>query len=956
MSSSQHYYRTLLGLFQSRSRSALKRGLDQARKALESDEGQFKRICAKLLRDVRCPVPHHQKARRQDFTKRVFAVMGAAGIKTWLDEEGSPEPAQPSPAAEQCQVLLIPDHMALLTDIPSVAIKFKPQDPANPDVNFMVNTSSLHNEILGHRLSMVPVCTPDVDTYQRDDYRFVINAQNKGQETLLVTTDDIRVYLSDGTLAPPEVQRQLFPLDPITRDPILITKLKPNIYNKESGEALHVEFWASVGTAQENALWSPVSLAAFSYVVDEDAAAVALAAHLEQFKLQNPDASEDDVRDCQADFAALTRGRHFHRDAAGGPSRFRFSVESSCGLTCIELVRRTWVVLRSHLQKLLAAFQDRVRVEVQPNNVTLVYIDGAKHTHGCILQGYMHRHAQRLGVQFAGYHVPHPLEERQQKMAKSLKRAEDLYFNGQGEGDPTTLDDETYDALKDISAIKRGRVSGREGSAAGPVGAPPREGSSSKVQLPVWMGSLDKPRNMDAWLEEDATPIVIMDKLDGVSGLVVADQKGKPARVLTRGNGSVGEDVSFMLSYVHNLPSARMPAGSLVRGEFVISRTDFAALLAADPSLKNARATVSGVINSRRSRKEDVLRRVQFVAYELLKPCATWGTEAQLPKSEQLKLLGVLGFTTVWSQVAPMAQRAALEARLEARMQEGAFDIDGLVLARDISDAPAPRDGNPDHIVAFKMNTLLEHAESTVLGVTWKQSKDRLLKPTIRVEPVNISGVVIKRLTGFNAKYIVDNKIGPGARVQVVRSGLVIPYINAVLAPAPEAAQPHVAYEWNSTGVDMVAAEKDDDAHITELQHFLAKLGVAGVGPGSVRKLYAAGFNTFEALLGLRPDDVAALPGFGSVSAAKLVDAIRGAAAAADTATWVIATNWLGRGYGDKKLRALMAVHPQLAGMEEAHVAAVGGFSKASAAVVAPRLREFAARLSALKQAAGLGA
>lgn len=301
---------------------------------------------------------------------------------------------------------------ALLTDIPTVAVKFKPQDPSNPDVNFIVNTSSLHNEILGHRLSMVPVCTPDVDTYQRDDYRFVINKQNKEQEPVLVTTDDIRVYLSDGSLAPPAVHQQLFPRDPITGDPILLTKLKPNIYTKENGEALHVEFWASTGTAQENALWSPVSLATFSFTVDEDAAIAALASHLQDYKAANPDATAEEMREVGADFNALQRGRYYVKDALGNPSRFKFSMESTSGLSCTELVRRAWSVLRSHLQKILAAMPARVKVERQPNAVHLVFIEGAKHTHGSILQGYLHRHAGRLGVQFAGYHVPHPLEER----------------------------------------------------------------------------------------------------------------------------------------------------------------------------------------------------------------------------------------------------------------------------------------------------------------------------------------------------------------------------------------------------------------------------------------------------------------------------------------------------------------------------------------------------------------
>ena len=61
-------------------------------------------------------------------------------------------------------------------------------------------------------------------------------------------------------------------------------------------------------------------------------------------------------------------------------------------------------------------------------------------------------------------------------------------------------------------------------------------------------------------------------------------------------------------------------------------------------------------------------------------------------------------------------------------------------------------------------------------------SKDGFIKPTILLEPVAIGGVEIKRVTGNNAKFIVDNKIGPGAQVEIIRSGDVIPKIeNSVI-------------------------------------------------------------------------------------------------------------------------------------------------------------------------------
>ena len=68
-----------------------------------------------------------------------------------------------------------------------------------------------------------------------------------------------------------------------------------------------------------------------------------------------------------------------------------------------------------------------------------------------------------------------------------------------------------------------------------------------------------------------------------------------------------------------------------------------------------------------------------------------------------------------------------------------------------------------------------------VLDIEWNVSKDGYIKPTLILEPTELGDVLVSRTTGFNAKYIYDNKLGKGSIVKMIRSGDVIPHIVEVI-------------------------------------------------------------------------------------------------------------------------------------------------------------------------------
>jgi NAD-dependent DNA ligase len=145
---------------------------------------------------------------------------------------------------------------------------------------------------------------------------------------------------------------------------------------------------------------------------------------------------------------------------------------------------------------------------------------------------------------------------------------------------------------------------------------------------------------------------------------------------------------------------------------------------------------------------------------------------------------------------------------------EYAYDMDGVIC---VNDHIYPRQtGNPAHAFAFKMVLSDQIAEAKVVGVVWTASKDGYLKPRVQLEPLHLGGVTIEYATGFNAKFIVENKIGVGALIRLTRSGDVIPHIIGVIQPAAQPHMPTVPYEWNATQVDILLQDKNTDETVKE--------------------------------------------------------------------------------------------------------------------------------------------
>jgi DNA ligase (NAD+) len=473
-----------------------------------------------------------------------------------------------------------------------------------------------------------------------------------------------------------------------------------------------------------------------------------------------------------------------------------------------------------------------------------------------------------------------------------IRAANDAYYSTH---EPLLTDNE-YDILREYTLAKypQNKVA-LEGHTQCAIG------EKNKVQLPYEMWSMDKIKPdtdaLDKWKQTYTGPYVLSCKLDGVSGLYSTE--GGVAKLYTRGNGLVGQDITHLLPYLR-LPA---PKNTVVRGEFIVKKAVFQAKYAAD--FANPRNFVAGIINQK---KPDPLTcaDVDFVVYELLKPAR--------PPSAQLAAIAQAGFQVVAfkTATAPTLTNQLLSNLLLQWRAAYAYEIDGVICA---DDHIYPRQtGNPAHAFAFKMVLSDQIAEAKVVGVVWTASKDGYLKPRVQIEPLQLGGVQIEYATGFNAKFIVENKIGVGALIKLTRSGDVIPHIIGVSQPAAQPQLPTVPYEWNATQVDILLQDKNTDATVKEknIAYFFTNLEVEGLAAGNVRKLIAAGFDTVPKIIAMTIADFLTVAGFKQKMAEKIKTSLSEKIAKAPLAVLMHATNLFGRGFGVKKFQLILAAEPSI--------------------------------------------
>src|SRR3954464_10943878 len=368
--------------------------------------------------------------------------------------------------------------------------------------------------------------------------------------------------------------------------------------------------------------------------------------------------------------------------------------------------------------------------------------------------------------------------ERVEELAARITELRDAYYRGE-----PLVADADYDALEDEL---RGLIDAHPGL---PPEANPLErvGAPADLHAPVRhsrpMLSLQKattPEQVAAFFGRfPGQPVVVMPKLDGLS-LALIYEGGRLRRAVTRGDGTTGEDVTFLVRALGDgVPATIAGAGRVeVRGELVMLRSTFAAYNAEHPDkpLINPRNAAAGTIRAKDPATVKG-RDLRFFAFDLY---VEDGASADLEKA-----LRDLGFDAADMRPCddPEAALAVISA-IEAGRNELDYDLDGAVLRladRGAYAAAGTRANSPRGALAFKFAA--EEKTTVLADVVWDVGKIGKVAPVAVLEPVFVGGTTVVRATLANQEVIRARDVRIGDTVLVRRAGDVIPVAAGVLHP-----------------------------------------------------------------------------------------------------------------------------------------------------------------------------
>jgi len=332
----------------------------------------------------------------------------------------------------------------ILAQVKTVGFRTEPYSANQVDVK--LNDSPLHNQIIAHRIGMIPVNVANPDKFDIADYVFTINVVNDTNASRMITTEDftIKQISTNRSLDKKDVKR-FFPPDPITGDYIVITKLRPKYftpakthskevidemrttYTKTVDEKtqFHLEAKACISNGAENARFSPVACAAYINTVDPERAVDGLKSYIdmqnEVAKLGNYTTPPIEILNRR--FELTERARHFYINEKGDPNVFTFKLETVGVIPPLVIFHRAIEIIKGKLLNfignIVAKNENEVAVLVssQIEGAWEIKVHNEDDTLGNLIQSHLCLmyadftlpKEQRL-LNYIGYKKPHPLE------------------------------------------------------------------------------------------------------------------------------------------------------------------------------------------------------------------------------------------------------------------------------------------------------------------------------------------------------------------------------------------------------------------------------------------------------------------------------------------------------------------------------------------------------------------
>lgn len=379
-------------------------------------------------------------------------------------------------------------------------------------------------------------------------------------------------------------------------------------------------------------------------------------------------------------------------------------------------------------------------------------------------------------------------------------------------------------------------------------------------------------------------------KIDGLS-ISLTYENGVLVTGATRGDGSVGEDITENLKRVKDIPLVLPePVNITVRGECYMPRASFDRVNQirqenGEPEFANPRNAAAGTLRQLDT-KIVAKRNLATFLYQEVSPTDQSSQEGVLEK------LARLGFVVNQERVLAedMEQIWDFIQKVSQLREDLPYDIDGIVIK--VNDLAVQEELGftvkaPKWAVAYKFPA--EEKEAKILSVDWTVGRTGVVTPTANLTPVQLAGTTVSRATLHNVDYIAEKDIHQDDTVIVYKAGDIIPAVLRVVKDKRVSDQA-LAIPTHCPSCQSELLHFEDEvalrcinplcpAQIKEgLNHFASRdaMNITGLGPAVVEKLFAAQLvEDVAGIYRLSVEDLLTLEGFKEKSAEKLYEAIQ---------------------------------------------------------------------------------
>ncbi len=351
------------------------------------------------------------------------------------------------------------------------------------------------------------------------------------------------------------------------------------------------------------------------------------------------------------------------------------------------------------------------------------------------------------------------------ELETKIKNFADNYYSGN-----ELISDAEYDAL--IEQLKKEQPNS---SLLNTVVGDELKGIDKKYKLPITMGTLEKcmsNEEFSSWWSKRArtTDVVCELKVDG-NGLLLEYKNGKFNFAYSRGDSVYGLDLSEKAKKMKGFVSEIEGFSGYIRGEAVIKENDFKQYFS---NMKNGRNACAGILG--RKGNEDC-EHISLVVYDVFDD----NNVVDKTEIDKIKFLQDNGFETpLWWAGVQEIDVIEFKDHLKDYIKQVGYACDGIVIKQNKVDKEDLMRKTPLNNCALKSAREIEI--TTVNKIRW-QLKGRYLSPVVDVEPVELCGTTVSKASVANVNIMKELGIYEGAKVEITKSGEIIPKVLKVISP-----------------------------------------------------------------------------------------------------------------------------------------------------------------------------